>query len=254
MASLNAELSSVQENSNGLPNPSARFNPNSRGFDVFAGLIVWTANEVSADCWAEVITTDNSSTSNDLQQIHFGWDPGFRVGVGYRMEHDQWDTQLYYTWFYTRGEDKVSESSGGVHSTYLGNFYVGNPLGLGLSGPSYQSASIDWTIRFNIFDWELGRNFWVSKSLSLRPFIGVKGGWIHQFIHSKWKNPNRSGAEFFNVGVENIKNNFWGIGPAAGINSAWLLFAGQSQFFSLFADFSGAIMWGHWSFSDRFKK
>ncbi len=253
MASLNAEPSSVQENSNGLPNPSARFNPTSRGFDVFAGLIVWTAKEVSADCWAEVITTDNSSTSNDLQQIHFGWDPGLRVGVGYRMEHDQWDTQLYYTWFYTRGEDHVSERSGGVHSTYLGNFYVGNPLGLGLSGPSYQSASIDWTIRFNIFDWELGRNFWVSKSLSLRPFIGVKGGWIDQFIHSKWKNPNRSGAEFFNVGVENIKNNFWGIGPAAGINSAWLLFAGQSQFFSLFADFSGAIMWGHWSFSDRFK-
>ena len=82
MASLNAEPSSVQENSNGLPNPSARFNPNSRGFDVFAGLIVWTAREVSADCWAEVITTDNSSTSNDLQQIHFGWDPGFRVGMG----------------------------------------------------------------------------------------------------------------------------------------------------------------------------
>ena len=44
---------------------------------------------------------------------------------------------------------------------------------------------------FNIFDWELGRNFWVSKALSLRPFLGLKGGWIHQSIHTKWQNPTR---------------------------------------------------------------
>ncbi len=103
-----------------------------------------------------------------------------------------------------------------------------------------------------MFDWELGRNYRVSKALSLRPFLGVKGGWIYQSIHSQWYNPDRTGAAFFNVGRENLENNFWGIGPTTGINTQWNLFNKQSQFY-LFGDFSGALMWGHWSFSDLFR-
>lgn len=238
---------------NGLPNISVRPCPCSRDFDVFADLIVWTAKEAGADCWAEVITSSGLTSSNDLRQVHFGWDAGFRVGIGYGMQHDQWDTQAYYTWFQTRGKDHVSSQPGAVHSAFLGNFYVDNAAGAGLSGPSYQKASIDWTIRFNMFDWELGRNFWVSQSLALRPFLGVKGGWIHQSIHTKWHNSTFSGAQSFSLGRENLKNNFWGIGPVAGINTKWNLFAGCSQSFNLFGDFSGAIMWGHWSFDDLFK-
>jgi len=251
---LSAAASSVreQESINGLPNISTRLHPNSREFNIFANLIVWTAKEAGPDCWAEVITSDNSTFSNDLKQVHFGWDVGFRVGIGYGMKHDQWSTQAYYTWFHTRGKDSISSGPGTVHSTYLGNFYVDNVDGAGLSGPSYQKASIDWTIHFNMFDWELGRSFWISKSLALFPFLGIKGGWIHQSIHSKWQNPALSGAEFFNTGIENLKNNFWGIGPEAGINMKWSLVAGQIQFY-LFGDFSGALMWGHWSFSDSFK-
>lgn len=44
----------------------------------FSDLIVWTAKEAGADCWAEVINTSGSSSSNDLKEVRFGWDPGFR--------------------------------------------------------------------------------------------------------------------------------------------------------------------------------
>jgi Legionella pneumophila major outer membrane protein precursor len=242
----------VQEGTNGLPNISTRLHPESRDFTLYASLLIWTAKEAGADCWAEVITSDSSSSSNDLKSVHFGWDPGFRVGLGYGMQHDQWDTQAYYTWFYTKGTDHVSSLPGAVHSTFLGNFYVNNPTGAGLSGPSYQKASIDWTIRFNMFDWELGRSFWISKSLSLRPFVGVKGGWIHQSIRSKWHNVNLSGAQFFSLGRETLKNNFWGVGPQAGVSTRWNLLARESHSLSLFGDFSAALMWGHWSFGDLF--
>ncbi len=250
---VNASCECVQECCDGLPNVSTRLNPNCRDFDLFAALIVWTAREAGSDCWAEVITTTSSSLSNDLRQVDFGWDPGFKVGIGYGMMHDQWDTQAYYTWFHTKGKDRVSSKPGAVHSTFLGNFYIDNADGAGLSGPSYQKARIDWTIRFNIFDWELGRNFWVSNSLSLRPFLGIKGGWIHQSIHSKWENPTLTSGPLFDVGTENLKNNFWGIGPVAGINTKWNLFNYECHSFNLFGDFSGALMWGHWSFSDLFK-
>ncbi|HSX03600.1 MAG TPA: Lpg1974 family pore-forming outer membrane protein [Rhabdochlamydiaceae bacterium] len=237
----------------GLPNISARLNPECRDFNVFASLIVWTVREAGADCWAEVITTSSSTFSNDLREVDFDWDPGYRVGISYGMMHDQWDTQAYYTWFKTTGKDHVSSLPGAVHSTFLGNFYIDNQDGKGLSGPSYQEASIQWTIHFNMFDWELGRNFWVSNSLAIRPFVGVKGGWIDQSIHSKWQDPALSATLFFNTGTENLKNNFWGIGPAAGINTRWNLFNFGCHSFDLFGDFSGAIMWGHWTFGDLFK-
>jgi Legionella pneumophila major outer membrane protein precursor len=242
----------VQECNNGLPNISARHCPNSRDFSIFANFIVWTAREAGADIWAEVIVSDGLIASNDLLQVNFGWDPGFRVGVGYGMKHDQWDTQVFYTWFNTIGKDATSSGPGTVYSTFLGNFYVDNADGAGLSGPAYQSATIGWTINFNMFDWELGRKYRVSKALSLRPFLGIKGGWIYQSIHSKWQNPDRFGVAFFNVGTENLENNFWGIGPGAGINTQWDLFKGQSQFY-LFGNFSGALMYGHWFFSDLFQ-
>jgi hypothetical protein len=245
----------VKDIPNGIANQSARFNSDCRSFDCFATLLVWTAREVGADCWAEVITTEGSVSSNTLAPVNFGWDPGFKVGLGYGMEYDQWDTQAYFTWFQTEGNDHISSSPGSVHSTFMGNFYVSNPDGSGISGPSYQHASINWTIKFNIFDWELGRNFWVSKALALRPFLAAKGGWIHQSIHSTWQNPNFGVLPDpvpFSTGIENIKNDFWGIGPAAGLNMKWNLFEMPCHSFHLFGDFSGALMWGHWSFGDAF--
>lgn len=236
----------------GVPNVSTRCDPLLQTVDLFAQLIVWTAKEAGADCWAEVLTETPSAKSNDILGVDFGWDPGFRVGIGYGMLHDEWDTKAYYTWFHTKGKDSVSGSPGSVHSSFLGNFYVNNVTGAGLSGPAYQAASIDWTIHFDLFDWELGRSFWVSKSLSMRPFVCVKGGWIHQSIHSVWENPALSAPVYFFIGTEDLKNNFWGIGPGAGLGTEWNLFQGDSSFY-LFGDFSAALMWGHWSFKDRFQ-
>lgn len=200
-----------------------------------------------------MITSNGSTSSNELAPVHFGWDPGFKVGLGYGMEYDQWNTKTYFTWFRTQGSDHVSSSPGSVHSTFMANFWLDNANASGLSGPSYSQASIDWTIKFNMFDLELARNFWVSNSLALCPFLAVKGGWIHQLIQSTWQNPafgDLVDPVPFNTSTETVKNNFWGLGPAAGINMKWNLFALRNHSIHLFGDFSGALMWGHWSFDD----
>ncbi|MEI6242972.1 MAG: Lpg1974 family pore-forming outer membrane protein [Chlamydiota bacterium] len=251
---LSAEDSSKPlETSNGLPNISARFHPNTTSFDIFAAPLFWTAEEIGTDCWAEVLDASTAPTYDDIQSLHFRWNLGFRVGLGYGMQHDSWDTQTSYTSFQTHGKDHLSLGNGMVHSAFLANFYVANTSGQGFSGPSYESASIHWSIGFHMLDWELGRNFLVSKALALRPFVGLKGGWIHQSIHTKWIHPDLPEAELFDMGWENLKNNFWGIGPEGGINTKWILLNRQNHLFSLFGNLSGAIMWGHWSFSDVFK-
>jgi hypothetical protein len=256
-----AEAASIKQQENAKQpavNISARFHPDKTEFNAFADLIFWTAKEVGADCWSEIITEtttpDQTYLTNNMQQVNFGFDFGLKIGMGYGMLHDQWDTKIYYTWFNTTGRDSVSNGPGSVYSTFLGNFYLDNTHSKGIASVSYEAASISWKISFNMFDWELGRNFWVSKSLALRPFIGIKGGWIHQYIYSIWQHPTlKPDKPTFNVGTEDIKNNFWGIGPQGGLNTKWMFFSANTNFFSIFGDISGAIMWGHWTFGDTFK-
>ena len=252
--SCNREIASAQaqkyfheQESFSVPVPQ-----NSTKCSIFIDTLIWTAREAGTDCWAEGIISGPSFLSNNLEQVYFDWDLGFRIGACYEIKHDQWDTQLFYTRFKTQGKDCASRGPGSMHSTFLGNFFVNNSEGAGITGPAYESASIKWAIKLQIFDVELGRNFWISKSVKLRPFIGAKGGWIDQFIHSKWCKPQLDKAPFFNLGIENIKNNFWGIGPEIGINTTWALFAGKHHTFSFFEEISGAIMHGHWSFGDVF--
>lgn len=251
-------IESIHVHCNRWPNGSARFNPDATSVDLFANLLVWSLQESGTENWAEVITGGNGSPEVcDIQDVSFDWDVGLRIGLGYGMKHDQWDTQLYYTWFHTRGRSAVSSSPGSVFSSFLGNFYVDNATGAGIKGLAYQKASILWTIRFNLFDWELGRHFWVSQALSLRPFFGLKGGWIHQTIHTKWQHPTLPTPPPiyppFDMGRENLKNNFWGLGPSGGINTKWNLLTRQNHSLSLFGDFSGAILYGHWAFEDVYK-
>lgn len=224
----------------------------SKNLDVYANFLIWTVKEAGADCWAEVIPSDNVNFSNDIHLVNFGWDPGFRVGIGYRMNQNKWNTKFYYTRFNSQGNDKISSEIGSVHSAFLGNFYVDNQAGSGLSGPAYQKAKINWTLHFNMFDFDLGRNIWDNKPFAIYLFCGLKGGWINQFIHTKWINPSVSSFEYFNVGTENLKNNYCGVGPKFGVNSKWKTFRGRRPFY-LLGDFSVALMWGHWTFSDKFK-
>lgn len=231
---------------------SVPFSQNSSKFRIFVDPLIWTAREAGTDCWAEGITSGQSFLSNNLEHVNFGWDIGVRVGACYETKHDQWDIRLFYTWFKTQGKDYASRGPGSMHSTFLGNFYVNNPQAAGISGPAYESASIKWPIKFQVFDVELGRNFLIGQSVELRPFIGAKAGRIHQFIHSKWYRPHLDKPPFFNLGIEDIKNNFWGVGPEIGVNSTWALFAGRHHAFGFFQDISGAIMYGRWAFSDVF--
>ena len=221
-----------------IANRSSRSWTDSNQLYVFADVLYWRAEE-GATTWADVVHIQPKNFF-DQQDLSFGWDFGFRGGIGYNLDWDQWDTQLAYTWFRTKASDSFTLSSddvGIILSEYLGAF-------IELPRTIFGSTSIQWSILFNMFDWELGRAFLVSKALSLRPFLGLKGGWIHQTIHTQWSNPLGLKAR------ENLKNNFWGIGPSGGLNTTWRLGGNERRFFSLFGDVSGAYLWGKWNCSD----
>lgn len=236
----------------GLPNISAQ--RETMPYKFFADFLFWTVRESGSDNWGINFSSDTNQEVNDVLSVPFEWSPGVRFGVDYALSHDGWDMKGNYTRFSNQGNDQASSSTG-ISSPFLGNFYVNNADGATVeASPRYANAKVKWTVHFDMLDWELGRKYWVSSALAMRPFAGIKGGRIHQKIHTNWNNPiNVTPATTFVEGKENLKNNFWGLGPSVGIDSVWKLGSIRKHTFSLFTDFSGAILWGRWSFKDVYQ-
>ena len=223
----------------GLPNLSDRPQSQDRNIDVFADALYWYASE-TVD-WAFTLSTDRNVETSKYKTISFDWDPGFRIGFGYNMHHDQWDTQIAYTWFQTRA---TAHARGSVTSAFLA-------ARLSLLEP-FKTGKVNFNIHYNMFDWDLGRSFLVSRSLSLRPFIGAKGGWVDQTIRATWTIPNFLGLGSLYSATENVKNNFRGGGPKLGLNGKWILGNVQRHVFSLVSTAAAAYMWGNWKLQDKF--
>jgi hypothetical protein len=205
--------------------------------DVFASFLYWHTTE-TVD-WGDVNIVENPNMqTHTFRSVSFDWDPGFRVGAGYNMDHDEWDTQFTYTWYRTRTSDYIHPGPGTIKPAFWGFTMT--------ETEDFLSGELHWTIKFNMFDWDLGRGFWISKKLSMRPFIGLKGGFIDQFIYTNWQNPTLLIAS-----TENLKQNFWGLGPRGGITSKWVLGNVSKYYFSLFEDFAVGFLWGHWKFKDH---
>jgi len=239
------KIPAVENHLSDSPNSSTQKESNSSNWAVSADFLAWYASEEVAAIWADVITIGNNTSSWKVEDFDFKWDYGFRIGTGYGFAYDQWDTAFYWTWFRTEAKHTIPHKP---NATITPEFFAAL-----LSGDVPQSLSVRWSLLYNMFDWELGRSYWVSKDLSLRPFLGIKGGWIRQSIHGQYHNLTINDILTSNSASERLKNNFWGFGPQAGINSKWRVSDFGAHFFNFFGDFSFATMWGSWTCNDFYK-
>ena len=222
----------------GLPNPSIRPEAQMRSINVFAEALYWYTSE-TVD-WAFTLKSNQNSVKTTYKTFVFDWAPGFRIGLGYNFEYDQWDTRAGYTWFQSKAED---HTTGPVTPAFLAaRLSFLEPFSKG-------RARLD--LHYNIFDWDLGRFFSVSKSLSFRPSIGLKGGWIRQKIRSSWTTPNLLGF-FFLTASENLKQTFQCGGPKGGLIGKWSFGDIRKHAFSLIGQFEVGYLWGHWSIRDKY--
>lgn len=218
----------------------------------FVEALYWQMRQGGDENWAQVITPATNPQTIDVQGAAFKWQPGFRLGLGRDLQRDSWDIALYYTRYQTKCLDSISTASGGIFSSFLGNFFVNNTNGGSITdAPHYRAAQIKWKFLFNTIDLELGRKFPIDSILTLRTFIGIKSGIINQHIFSSWNDPIN--VTNFTYATEHLKNDFWGVGPSFGIDSAWKIYTTNNSNFNIFANFSGALLWGHWSFSDVYQ-
>jgi hypothetical protein len=245
--------SSSQQNmvrqDSGMMNTSARPVIQANDWFLFGTALWWRADEGGTD-WAireeATLVGHNLDIKEHNRKLEFGWDWGFRAGIGYNMVHDQWDTMLYYTWFHTKKAGDVGSVGTAFDQVYAQN--IPN-----LNDASYSHGEISWSIHYSTIDWDLGRPYYVSKCLTFRPHVGLKGAWIEQHVHGSFDQVVGAPRTGTTGGTDTFKkkNNFWGVGPTIGLNTNWAFGSLGKHGFGMFGDVCGAMMYGHFDISDR---
>ncbi|MES2345596.1 MAG: Lpg1974 family pore-forming outer membrane protein [Chlamydiota bacterium] len=231
-----------RKSANGMINPNGR--PQIRdGADVFvtADFLYWIGNESGLGFVVKNGTNAGFVDSGKLVSPHFKYEPGFRLGLGYNLPHDGWDVYADWTWLISRADRHVTPNSGGNLFPTIMNLQEIDSISTQIS-----SANAHWKTHLNIIDLELGRQFFVSKWLTLRPHFGLRTAWVNQDYKQNYHgsfNVIRPSPIDLNVPgtlYSEEKCKFWGIGLRGGLNNQW----GMGHGFSLFGDLAASLLFG----------
>lgn len=187
--------------------------------------------------------------------LHFDWGWGFRIGLGANLNHDGWDVNLQ--WMRFRTDTHRHLKTDGIKELFTPVF-AANQVDIDPVSPTLapqgmlKEAKSDWRLHFNELDLELGRQFFVSKWLTIKPRAGLRTAWIKQsdkIAYENWLPPVFSGTAFRSV-VDyfvNMKCKYWGLGLIGGLDTQW----GLGCNWSLFANFDASILYGYFATSNR---
>ena len=218
-----------RKNANSMVNPSGR--PQVRdGADLFinAEWLIWQAHENGLNYAVKTDSTLDDTAllyGSTIKDLHFDWDSGVRVGLGYNLPHDGWDVVATWTWFENKATGSASPST---PKELLGT----QTFPLGTDGNNaFQSANSTLRLHLNFIDLELGREFFVSKWVTLRPFIGLRNAWVRQKQTTAYNTLVNPIFQTTQTGyLSKGSCNYWGLGPMTGLNTQWGLGCGLSLF------------------------
>lgn len=170
----------------------------SNDFFVTGDYLFMHANQ-SGIAYAVRLDADDTDDGK-VKNVKFEWDSGFRVGVGYRMPHDNWELALDWTRFSTDAHGKTSD--GIIFPEWIIDF----PFGV-------TSMEAHWNMHLNILDGDISRYFMVTRKLALKPRFGIRGVWINQH----YKTTREGGLST----VTKMKNDCAGVGLRAAFETEW---------------------------------
>lgn len=197
------------------------------GADVFltADFIYWKAHQNGLEyagsgfnnAWPEDPTAGAVVDSGTVKAARSRWEPGFKVGLGLEFEHDGWDLYAQYTWLAPQSHHHDGNSISATDTTYTVRPYLSS--GIFGAGSDLSSASSTWRLHYNVIDLELGRNFFLSRFLTMRPHFGLKSAWLNQRFNAEYNFAEE--VEGFVKDDVNQKQRSWGLGIRAGLQPVW---------------------------------
>jgi hypothetical protein len=102
-------------------------------------------------------------------------------------------------------------------------------------------------LRYQIADLELGRNYFVSKAISFRPFIGLRGAWIDQHVHFHYSGLTFAEGGLFSPLTARATSDYSGGGIRVGFNGGWHF----NRQWSFFSGISASVLYGEFDTSEN---
>lgn len=200
--------------------------------------LFWQSNMGSLSFGVE---SDSSSSvqNGNCKSPSFDWKWGYRLGMGYRIPHDRWDLFANYTYLYGSAHGHAGKDSRVVFPRWATNFAGKSPF-------YADSSKADWNVHLNMGDLELGRTCFPSKWLSLRPFVGLRGGTIDQKYTVAYNGGTIAPSDSDKL---DLNTDFWGVGLRMGVNTLWGLGSG----ISIYGNGSTSLLSGHFTVHEREK-
>ena len=155
--------------------------------------------------------------------------------------HDGWDIKL--TWLRYTDTSHKTVHSGSAGAVYATQVMPNNPI-YTTTNQSADKAHGYWSFNLNQLDLDLGREFFVSKWLTLRPHMGLRTDWIHQVFSNDYDELDASNLQDAET---KLKDHWWGLGLAGGLDTQW----GLGNGWSLFGNAGAAIVYGFHQIHDK---
>lgn len=161
----------------------------------------------------------------------FNYQPGYRLGIGYKIDRDHWDLYAEYTCFHQTVNSEVIAPT--IRSNILpiwllsiNNLIYGN-LTPANGTAAYRQAKSFWLVNLDILDAETGRNLFLGTHLTIRPSIGLRNLWLNQKYNVSYLTTDLPSPINGAVWVNSFNHSrSWGIGPKFGLTNTWNLLWG----------------------------
>ena len=192
------------------------------GFDDFitASFIYWEALGDQLDLGVVRFATLDPQKI-EIIKLNTEYKPGFKVGLGTNLDHDNWDLYAQYTRFHTSASSTFNPSGAPTNTFQTTYFMAGyNAFLFGSINGEIKGV---WSTDLDKIDLELARSYYLGTNLIFRPFIGGSFHWLDEKYDFTLTYQN---IPFFG----NFATDSWAVGPRFGLNSNWLFYKGFRVF------------------------
>jgi len=186
-------------------------------------------------------TVDFIPLDGSIKEPESAWAWGINAILGFNFERDGWDLRLTNSYYDTNETNTIEAGYGGV--------VVPSRV---LSGLIEASSSHDFVacaeatsklgVAYDLLGIELGRDYFVSSHLALRPNYGLLASWLWNDQKIDYSGDPITSLAILQHNIYKVhdRSEWFGIGPQFGLGSTW----GLGKGFSIFADTKGALMYG----------
>lgn len=185
-----------------------------------------------------------SSSAGKTLNPNSRWNSGFKVSLGLTLGYDGWDLLSEYTWI-SNGNVSGSMLSPNLYPTWncANNYthFTASPGGLG----SIKKADYTFNMQFNILDLEMGRGFFISPYLKMRPHLGLKGAWQKNQFQVTYTRIVSSSVDDEDRMISH--QNYSAVGLRTGLDTAWQF----TPMWSLYGDVAYSLLWNHFTLSRK---